>query len=166
MKKIIFACGILFAAIACTNQTTENSFNSTDPQENIATTKALNAIPFIEAENYFFKNDQEIPSSPKITTQEEFEQLFGMAALMGDDGKPTDIDFEKQFVLAVVLPPTDIETDIDPESVELKGDSLVYTYEVEIGEKLSYTIQPMSIIILDKKYADYPVDLVRHMVTD
>jgi len=36
-------------------------------------------IKFEVAKNYFFKNDQEIPSSPKITTAEEFGNLFGMA---------------------------------------------------------------------------------------
>jgi hypothetical protein len=36
--------------------------------------------------------------------------------------------------------------------VEDKGDSLLYTFKVKAGEKLSFSIQPISIIILDKKY--------------
>ena len=94
------------------------------------------------AKNYFFKNDQVIPEYPKITTEEEFNKLFGMATTMGENGKPTAIDFTKQFVLAIVLPETDFATEINPVKVEEKGDSLLYTYEVKTGEKQSFSIQP------------------------
>ena len=52
-------------------------------------------------ETEIIKNDQVIPEYPKITTEEEFNKLFGMATIMGKDGKPTAIDFTKQFVLGV-----------------------------------------------------------------
>ena len=44
-------------------------------------------VPFEEAKNYFFKNGQTIPTSPKITAAEAFDQLFGMAAFMGKNGQ-------------------------------------------------------------------------------
>ena len=72
-------------------------------------------VAFGIAKNYFFKNDLDIlPASPKITTEENFNKLFGMATTMGKDGKPTSIDFSKQFVLVIVLPVTDIATEINP----------------------------------------------------
>ena len=86
--------------------------------------EASNEVAFEVAKNYFFKNDQEIPSSPKITTAEEFGKLFGMATTMGNDGKPTEIDFTRQFVLAIVLPVTNLATEITPDRLEEKGDTL------------------------------------------
>ena len=114
-------------------------------------------VPFEVAKNYFFKNNQTIPASPKITTKEAFDQLFGMAAFMGKDGQPTPIDFDKQFVLAIVLPVTDIATEIIPMKVEIKGDQLFYSYEVKTGEQQSFSIQPVSIIILDKQFENHEV---------
>ena len=110
------------------------------------------AVPFVVAKNYFFKQGQELPASPKITTAEDFNALFGMATLMGEDGKPTAIDFDRQFAVAVVLPVTYVATEIRPVKVEDKGDTLFYDYEVTRGEKQSFSIQPVSIIVLDKKY--------------
>ena len=130
---------------------------------------ARNVVAFEVARNYFFnqsseedlqgKNGQEILISPKITSEEEFNRLFGMATMMGKDGKPTEIDFSKQFVLAIVLSVTDYATEINPVKVEETGDTLFYTYEIIHGEKRTYSIQPISIIILDKKYADKEVVL-------
>ncbi|MBO4316239.1 MAG: hypothetical protein J5867_09815, partial [Prevotella sp.] len=123
-------------------------------------------VAFEVAKNYFFKNDQVIPEYPKITTEEEFNKLFGMATTMGKDGKPTAIDFTKQFVFAIVLPETDFSTEINPVKVEEKGDSLLYTYEVKSGEKQSFSIQPVSIIILDKQYENKRVVLVNERETN
>ena len=117
-------------------------------------------VAFEVAKNYFFKNDQQIPTSPKITTEEDFNKLFGMATVMGVDGKTTSIDFTKQFVLAIVLPVTDTATEINPVNVEVKSDSLFYSYEVKTGEKQTYSIQPVSIIILDKQYENNEVKLI------
>lgn len=116
-------------------------------------------VPFQVAKNYFFKNDQPLPVSPKITTAAAFDRLFGMAAFMGKDGQPTAIDFDKQFVLAIVLPVTDMSTQIMPLKVEAKGNRLFYYYEVKTGEQLSFSIQPISIIILDKQYENHEVIL-------
>ena len=134
---------------ACTSHSTDANINSEETGE----------MDYEVAKNYFFKNDQQIPASPKITTEEEFNKLFGMATVMGKDGKPTSIDFTKQLVLAIVLPVTDMATEINPVKVEVKSDSLFYTYEVKTGEKQTYSIQPVSIIILDKQYEDNEVVL-------
>ena len=121
-------------------------------------------MAFEVAKNYFFKNDQEIPASPKITTAEEFGKLFGMATTMGNDGKPTEIDFTKQFVLAIVLPVTNLSTEITPDRLEEKGDTLFYFYDAKVGETQTYSTQPISLIILDKKYADKTIVMVNGQV--
>ena len=155
MRKIIFAFATLLAVVACTTKPTEATVENNNAAEEVT---------FEVAKNHFFKNDQTIPASPKITTEEEFSKLFGMATTMGEDGKPTEIDFTKQFVLAIVLPVTDIATEITPVKLEAKGDSLFYTYDVKTGEKQSFTIQPVSIIILDKKYENNEVILINEQL--
>ena len=149
MKKILLAFTMSLVMAACTNK----------PVTTVENIEESSEVAFEIAKNYFFKNDQQIPSSPKITTEEEFNKLFGMATVMGKDGKPTAIDFTKQFALAIVLPVTDTATEITPVKVEAKSDSLFYTYEVKTGEKQTYSIQPVSIIILDKQYEDNEIVL-------
>lgn len=152
MKKIIFALVSLLALAAC---------NSNRPSEaTVVNNGAAAEVAFEVAKNYFFKNDKQIPASPKITTEEEFNNLFGMATTMGEDGKPTAIDFSKKFVLAIVLPVTDMATEITPVKVEAKGDSLFYDFEVKRGDKQSFSTQPVSVIILDKQYENKELVLV------
>ena len=144
MRKLFFMMVALALLAACGNRQTVVA--SADDGHDGA------AVPFVLAKNYFFKQGQELPASPKITSAEAFNALFGMATLMGEDGKPTAIDFDRQFAVAVVLPVTDVATEIRPVKVEDKGDTLFYDYEVTRGEKQSFSIQPVSIIVLDKKY--------------
>lgn len=152
MRKVLFAFATLIAMVACNQK--QAAATVTDNENDSS------GITFEVAKNYFFKNGQDIPANPKITTAEEFDKLFGMAAVMGKDGQPTEIDFTKKFVLAIVLPVTDIATEITPVKVEEKGDTLFYTYDVKTGEKQSFSIQPMSIIILDKQYENKEVILI------
>ncbi len=109
-------------------------------------------IPFTEAHNYFFRNDATIPESPMITTEEQFDSLFGMAAFMGPNGTPTKIDFKKEFVIAVVLPVTDIETNLTPVSLTKDNDVLTFVYDCKQGEKNSFTTQPLLMIVVDKAH--------------
>ena len=149
--KVLFAFAAIIVLAACGNKQTVAPVESSE---------ASNEVTFEVAKNYFFKNGQEIPASPKITTAEDFGKLFGMATTMGEDGKPTPIDFSKHFVLAIVHPVTDYATEIKPVKVTEKGDSLFYTFEVNKGEKQTYSIKPISIIILDKKYENKEVVLL------
>jgi hypothetical protein len=157
MKKILFAFAAMIIIAACGNK------QAAAPTESGETS---NEVAFEEAKNYFFNNDQEIPTSPKITTAEEFGKLFGMATTMGEDGKPTEIDFTKQFVLAVILPVTNLATDITPDRLEEKGDTLFFFYNAKVGEARTYNTQPVSLIILDKKYADKQIVMVNEQVKD
>ena len=152
MKKILFAFAAMITLAACGNK------QAVAPAEG---DEASNEVAFEVAKNYFFKNDQEIPASPKITTAEEFGKLFGMATTMGKDGKPTEIDFTKQFVLAIVLSVTNLATEITPNRLEK-----FYFYDAKVGEAQTYSTQPISLIILDKKYADKTVVMVNEQVKD
>lgn len=148
---MLFAIAMLLTVVACNNKPATAVDNNIEKGE----------VPFEVAKNYFFKNDLDIlPASPKITSAEVFNKLFGMATTMGEDGQPTQIDFAKQFAVAIVLPVTDFATEINPVKLEVAGDSLLYTYQIKTGEKQSYSIQPISIIAIDKKYENKEVVLV------
>lgn len=74
-----------------------------------------------------------------------------MATTMDKDGKPTEIDFTKQCVIAVILPNTDSITSLAPISLQKdeKG-TIILKYKKEVGEKQTFTIRPSFEIIVDK----------------
>lgn len=110
-------------------------------------------IPYIEADNYFVRNDAALPVPSKIASQEEFDRYFGMAATMGEGGRPTVIDFTKQFVLAVVLPATNADIEPDDERLVDDGETLTFEYSVDRDNELnSYTQTPLLLIIVDRQY--------------
>ena len=114
-------------------------------------------VPFSVARNYFVRSDADVAENVKITDQATFEGVFGMAAFMGKDGQPTFIDWDKEFVIAVVKPVTDVETVLEPLSLIKKGKSLVLNYSLKSGPSMSYTIRPFFIIVVDKQWEDLPV---------
>ena len=71
---------------------------------------------------------------------------------MGKDGQPTSIDFDQEFVIAVVNPVTDRLTELTPESLREENGELVFTYHETIGERQSWTMQPVLLVKVDRKY--------------
>jgi len=141
MKRILLLISAVLALVSCKEE-----------QET--------AVPFKQATNYFFRNDAEIPSDVKITDKATFESLFGMAAVMGENGMPTAIDWDKEFVIAIVKPKTQADMTMEPLSLIAKGKTLVYKYCVtEEPGNLSYTIRPVLLIIVDKQWENLPVKL-------
>jgi hypothetical protein len=121
--------------------------------ENVKTTESK--VPYTVANRYFVKNTFE-PSqfpNPKISSQEEFDALFGAAAVMGADGSPTPIDFSKQFVIAVTTASTDKATAFSVNSLTKKDNIITLSYKMTVGEKQSFTMRPVLILIVDNKYS-------------
>lgn len=118
------------------------------------------AVSFSEARNYFFRNDARQPAGLLIIrSQAELEQYFGEAAFMGKGGEPTKIDFNKRLVVAKVLPVTNHSTDISLLRIERSGDkrlTLVWHIAVKPTPQ-SYSVQPMKLVVLDKKYEGYRI---------
>jgi hypothetical protein len=111
-------------------------------------------IPFTVAQNYFVKNTVTTLKEAKITTQEKFDEVFGAAATMGAGGQPTDINFSTHYVVAVVLPETDLSTTVTPVSLQRKSkNELILTYKTVVGQKQSYTTRPNFMIVVDKKHS-------------
>jgi hypothetical protein len=109
-------------------------------------------IPFEEVKNYFFRNGANIPDNSIVDSSERFQELFGAAAFMGNHGQPTTIDFDKEFVIAVVNPVTNCFTELVPESLYKEGNVLIFTYDETVGEEQSWSMQPVLLVKVDKKY--------------
>ena len=148
MRKSLLAFATLLTMVACVNKTTTNVENEKKGE-----------VPFEVAKNYFYNHNVGIPGT-KITTQEDFQKHFGMATRMGAEGKPTEIDFSKQFVVDFLLPGSKWQMEINPLKVETKGDTLFYSYDIKVGQKQSYWSQSVSIIIIDKEFEKQEVVLV------
>ena len=118
----------------------------------LASCAQTSSIPFEEVNNYFFLNKADLPRSPLIDSSEQFQKLFGTATFMGKDGQPTSIDFDQEFVIAVVNPVTDRLTELTPESLREENGELVFTYHETIGERQSWTMQPVLLVKVDRKY--------------
>jgi hypothetical protein len=146
-QLIILVLLVFVSATAC--QSKKESNLQTRNQEK--TQIEVDSIPYVIAQNYFVKNTVNTILNPKIDTEEVFNSYFGMATTMGENGKPTKIDFDKEYVIAVVLPKTDIATTILPVSLK-KGsnNSLVFEYKIELNDKQSYTSRPLLLVVVDK----------------
>lgn len=135
------------------------TFTACDPQPKET------EVPYTELKHYFFRNDAELPSNPRIDTQERFDSLFGMARVMGAEGQPTRVDFERQFVIAVVMPITNQQTELDDAHLyathDLLGHSILrFKYSVHRDEDtLSYSMQPILLIAIDRQYDGERIDL-------
>ena len=122
--------------------------------------QTLQDIPYTVARHYFFHNDQQIPTEAKVSSQKRFEELYGCAAVMGKNGTPTPIDFKKQFAIGIVMPVTSMDTKITVGRLEANEDNLTLYYQVTRGKSLSYSMQPMALIFVDKKYEKKNVVLI------
>ena len=71
---------------------------------------------------------------------------------MGKDGMPTHIDFNKQFVVAIVGKETDLNTLYIPNHLTYQNNQITFRYEIQESEKQSFTIIPTLLILIDKKF--------------
>ena len=141
MRKLLFVFAGLIGILSCQS-----------PSE----------LPYTRMANYYVRNDAELPVEGKIDDRATFESLFGMATLMGTDGQPTPVDWDGEFVLAVVDPATNNLTTLDPESLRQEGEELVFTYTETLGNKQSYWTLPVLMIKVDRKYGTGSVRFIRH----
>lgn len=154
MKTKIFIYGITLSTLiaGCNSNPKNNVGDETNNLPSTSQEKSMSKdISFSLAKNYFVKNTVKHLDDPKIETPEKFNEIFGMAATMNKDGKPTAIDFSKQFVIAVVKPETDLETTLTPVGIQKnQGNETVLTYKAIVGPKQSFTTRPIMIVIVDK----------------
>ncbi|MBO7510071.1 MAG: hypothetical protein J6T35_02710 [Bacteroidales bacterium] len=119
-------------------------------------------VPYTQMQHYFFKNGAVIPEEAKISDAARFERLFGAAAVMGENGLPTSVDFAKEFVIAVVCPATDLTTELQAESLRQENGTLVFTYRKTVGGRQTWSMQPVLLIKVDKQYETLTVKLIQN----
>ena len=108
-------------------------------------------IQFTTLENYFVRNDVDCSKQQRliINSKAEFEKYFGMAAHMG--GMPTAVNWNKQFVIALVMPETKRATAIYPVNVKATDNNiLVFSYMVKKGDNMSHKMVPFIAVAVNK----------------
>lgn len=108
-------------------------------------------VPYTTLENYFVRNDVDCSKQQRliIDNQRDFEGYFGMAATMG--GLPTEVNWNKQYVVALILPETNRATSITPVNVKVANDDImVFSYHVKKGDKMSHKMVPFTAVAIDK----------------
>ncbi len=111
----------------------------------------LGKIEYQIINNYFVKNTVKKGQKRKIENQKEFDALFGAAATMGKDGKPTAIDFKKQNVIAIIGNTTNYNTSYEITGVAMGAmGTVVVSYKTNKGAKMTYTIRPFTAVTIDK----------------
>ena len=137
MKKTFF---LLALAIAVMTMVTSCNPNLTGVAANYA---PLN--------NYYVDNNYNSGTHKLvINNRQDFERVFGTAAVMGRNGQPTGVDFNRQFVVAVILPETDYQTQIQTVMLNRVGNRLYYSYMVDRGHRTSYRVRPFTAVVVDR----------------
>jgi hypothetical protein len=127
---------------------------ATTPSENQTETKAkVDTIAFTPVKNYFVNNTLDSSGLFVVNSNENRLALFGMATVMGPNGKPTEYNAETQTLLAYILPETDTATDIIPLRVErIDSNTLQFCCRITRGDSaMSYRIRPFSAVIIEKQ---------------
>ena len=162
--KIFVLTIVAFLTLLSCSQKVSNHVDENIPGASSKPSGVVNQnIPFTPGKNYFVRNDykKEEHANPKITSKQEFDKVFGAAPFMGEKGKPTAIDFSKQYVLSVIGELTDRNTEIGLVSLQQTGNTIVINYKITEGEKMLMTMQPMLLLVVDNKYQG-EVKLVKH----
>ena len=141
---IILAVGALL--LMCCNCSFMDKMYAAQKIDQVAT-----PIKYTTLKNYFVRNDVDCSKQQRliINNKTEFEKYFGMAAHMG--GLPTEVNWNKQFVIALVLPETKRATSIYPVNVKATDNNiLVFSYLVKKGDNMSHKMVPFIAVAVDK----------------
>lgn len=113
------------------------------------------SVGYKKAHRYFVRNDVTDHSPRLIQSSEELNRYFGTATAMGKNGMPTNIDFTKYNVAAIIEQETNLETEIKVSSVKRQENRVVVRYKVIQGDTpRSYSIVPCLLLQIEKKYGN------------
>lgn len=142
MKKLFIILSLATVALLCCQCTTSKELRKAQ--------KGAKSVPFTVLQNYYVRNDVPVDKTQHLVldNQQDFEAFFGAAALMG--GMPTDINWKKQYVIAIVLPETSRITNFIPKDVKQSPGNVIYYYQLNRGHNTSYRQVPFSAIALNR----------------
>lgn len=115
-------------------------------------TSGGDSVPYQLARNYFVNNTYNQSGVVKVVNQNDFNAIFGMATVMGEKGKPTPIDFNKNFVIAIIGETSNKQPSITVNSLVDEGNKVLLNYSVNNKAETSYSLRPSAILIVDKAY--------------
>ncbi len=142
---ITLALGTLLLLL-CSNCSFMDKMYAAQKIDDVAT-----PVPYTTLENYYVRNDVDCSKQQRliIDNKRDFEAFFGMAATMG--GLPTEVNWNKQFVIALVQPETKRATSVTPVNVKVADNGvMVFSYQVKKGDKMSHTMVPFTAVAVDK----------------
>ena len=152
MKKLILLPLLCTALAACGSgqggsTSTDSTASDSTATMGVVTTDSI--VPYRLAENYFAASDS-LPST--LTTAEEQGKYLGMATSMGHI--PTTIDWSREFVIPIALPPAGTETEVIPVSlVRNSSGGLTLTYRLREGFSLhGAKMRPFVALIVSRDY--------------
>jgi hypothetical protein len=102
------------------------------------------------ARNYFVLNTYANKALHGVImhSKQEFDAIIGAAAFMGEQGKPTQVDFTKQASIAVIDNITDSNTVLKITKVVAINDTLNVYYTKTNNTKASYSIRPVDMVVI------------------
>lgn len=142
MKKFSIFIALISILMLCCQCTTSKELRQAK--------KGAKAVPYVVLDNYFVRNNVDCSNRQRliIDNERDFDAFFGPAAIMG--GLPTDINWKKQFVIAVLLPETNRPTMVNPMEVKQSPGNIIFKYQVIRGTKTSYSLVPFVAIALNR----------------
>ena len=141
---IILAMGVLL--LMCCNCSFMDKMYAAEKIDKVAT-----PVHYTTLENYFVRNDVDCSKQRRLIldNQQDFDAFFGKAATMG--GLPTTVNWNKQYVVAIILPETKRATSIEPVAVKVTdNDVMVFSYHIKKGDKMSHSMVPFTAVAIDK----------------
>lgn len=145
---IILAVGALL--LMCCNCSFMDKMYAAEKIDKVAT-----PVHYTTLENYFVHNDVDCSKQRRLIldNQQDFDAFFGKAATMG--GLPTTVNWNKQYVVAIILPETKRATSIEPVAVKVTdNDVMVFSYHIKKGDKMSHSMVPFTAVAIDKPASD------------
>ncbi|MGO3182520.1 MAG: hypothetical protein ACTIJ9_06770 [Aequorivita sp.] len=109
-------------------------------------------------EGYFPKNDMEFNQPVRVIItdkKEDFDRYFGVAKTMTNT--VSEIDFDKNKVVAIVTEPSDRKQIIKISETKLKNNKLGINYKLEIGDSQSFSSQALKMFKVPKSI--YAIDV-------
>ncbi|PVH25576.1 hypothetical protein [Sphingobacterium corticibacter] len=156
MKKIANLAWVAGAAVflmsACNSGPQNAHEQAVDPALEEPTTGDDNMhIDYEVADHFLVKHTvKEVPSNPKIETKEEFDRIFYCTE---EDKKAHEIDFSKNYVIAVLAPDPALRTTVQPISLrDSEPDEVVFSYRWVSGSAQPDTTRSSIALVVDKKY--------------
>lgn len=149
MKRAIYILTIIVVTAVCTQ---------CNPLKKIeAQAYPLN---YTELLNYYVKSGVVSKKIQRVVFDNEthFQQYFGEAAVMGRNGQPTPVNFKTQYVVAIILPVTDKDTQVIPAEISQVENTVIVNYRVKKGKKLGYNTIPFTAVAIDKPEVDSEIE--------